>query len=326
MSTVLKVVWIIALAALLTACGGQPAAAPTAAPTSTPAPTDTPAPTNTPVPTDTPAPTNTPAPTDTPIPAAGAAGGGAAQAINAGLEKVKDASAYRVSIQMDASGDLGLGAPEVAQGGPLQLIAMEGEVAGADSHVTLKGVLSAFMGADPEQGLELITAGGKSYVRGPAPLLGATEAKWYELPQDGSSPASSLRSDAIVGGLTEANMDLSGFQEAGEEELDGQRCQVYTGDKEATIKAFEQVGSQGLPGPQSFAEVRRAELRFWICEDGYFHQLVLDTEGVPEGQETPVAYTLTMRLYDFDADITVEAPEDAAKLETPALGLPTPTP
>jgi hypothetical protein len=316
------------LAYALAACGGQPAAVPTAAPTAPP----TQAPTATPIPTDTPVPTNTPPPA-TPTPASASAGSSSAaageveQAIAAGLEQVQSASAYRVELEMAATGNLGMGAPAQGAGGPVALISLAGDVAGEDSRLTLKGLFSAFLGANPDQGLELITVDGASYVRGPAPLLGATEAQWYELPADGSSPASAVRSDQIVGGLVGADLDLSGFEAAGEETLDGQRCQVYVGDKEATTRAFEAVGDQGLPGPQSFEEVTRAELKFWICEDGYFHQLALDTEGVPEGQTEPVGYTLTMRLFDFDADITVEAPADAEQLESIAVpGLPTPTP
>lgn len=313
----------VLLALLLAACGGQPAAAPTPAPTAPP--TNTPAPTNTPIP-----PTATPLPpTPTPAPASPAASGAGQteveQAIAAGIERVRDASAYRVKLEMTASGAF-MGAAG-GTGAGTQLIAIEGDVVGANSHLTLRGLFSALLGADPLQGLELISVDGTSYVRGPAPLLGATEDRWYELPDDGSSPASAVRADQIVGGLESANLDLSGFEAAGAEELDGQQCQVYVGDKEATVAAFEAVGSDGLPGPQNFEEVERAELRFWICEDGYFHQLQLDTEGVPEGQTESVGYTMLMRLFDFDAPITVEAPADAAPLEiSPALGLPTPTP
>ncbi|MEN9933535.1 MAG: hypothetical protein RLZZ387_114 [Chloroflexota bacterium] len=314
MRKLIDLVRLAMLAAVMTACGGPAAAVPTPAPTATPVP-----PTATPVP-----PTATPAPpTATPAPAA--QGGDAAAAITAGLEQVKQADTYRVSMAMSASGNAVQG--QAAGGsGPVQLIAVEGDVAGEDSRLRLSGLFSAFMGADPTTGLEMISVGGTSYVRGPAPLLGAAEAAWYELPADGSSPVSSIEPGQIVGGLTGSDMDLSGFTAAGEEELDGQRCQVYAGDREATMRAFETVGEQGLPGPQGFSEVERAELKFWVCEDGYFHQLVLDMEGLPEGQTEPVAYTIELRMYDFDADIRVEAPADAQPLQVPGLELPTPTP
>jgi hypothetical protein len=210
--------------------------------------------------------------------------------------------------------------------GPVQVIGAEGEVVGEDSSIRLRGLFGQLLGADPAQGLELITVGGKSYVRGPVPLLGAPQAAWYALPEDGSSPANAVKPGEFVGGLTGADLDLSGFAAAGEEQLDGRQCRVFVGDKEATERAFARMSGEGLPGPQSFEEVRRAEMKFWVCEDGYFHKLTLDSEGVPEGQTEPVSYLVTVRLFDFDADITIAAPPNPSPLETTTMpGLPTAT-
>jgi hypothetical protein len=249
-----------------------------------------------------------------------------ADAIQAGLTKIEEAGSYRVALTMTASGNLGEGVPGVQPGQPVELIAAEGEVEGEDSRLVIRGLLSAFMGADPQEGLEVLTVGGTSYLRGPAPLLGANEARWYELPSDGSSPASSIQSGQIVGGLTEQDLDLSGFTAAGTEQLDGQQCQVYVGDKEATIRAFEQVDSQGIPGPQSLSEVDQAEMKFYICADGYLHQMTLDFEGTAEGQSEPAAFVLNLKLSDFDADIRITPPDSPAKLEAPAFPMTTPTP
>jgi len=303
---------------LLAACGGQaavPTPAPTAAPTATIAATATPRPTNTPLP-----------PTATPVPATAtpaAAQGAAAEAISASFEQVRDAASYRLELDVASTGAaLGGSALGVAS----QLIGASGEVAGDDSHITLTGLFGQLLGADPTKGLELITANGKSYVRGPVPLLGAAEARWYELPADGSSPASSVQPGAVVGGVLSDDMDLSGFVAGDQEQLDGQTCQMYIGDKDATIAAFEQVEGQGLPGPQNFSEVRRAEMRFWVCEDGYLHKLTLDTEGLQAGQSEPIGYTMDVRLFDFGADVEIEAPADAEPVTPPSFGLPTPTP
>jgi hypothetical protein len=303
---------------LLAACGGQaavPTPAPTVAPTATAAPTATPRPTNTPLP-----PTATPAP---PTATPGAAEGKAAEAISASFEQVRDAASYRLELDVASTG-AALGSAE--PGSASQLIGATGEVAGDDSHITLTGLFGQLLGADPAKGLELITVDGTSYVRGPVPLLGAAEARWYELPADGSSPASSVQPGAVVGGVLSDDMDLSGFVAGDEEQLDGQTCQVYIGDKDATVAAFEQIGDQGLPGPQNFSEVRRAEMRFWVCEDGYLHKLTLDTEGLQAGQSEPIGYTMNVRLFDFGADVDIAAPAGAEPVTPPSFGLPTPTP
>ena len=77
------------------------------------------------------------------------------------------------------------------------------------------------------------------------------------------------------------------------------------------------LGSTGLPGAAELENVERADLRFWVCEDGYFHQMTLDFAGTTEGQEEPVELALLLRLYDFDGDISVTAPADAEPIAIP---------
>lgn len=294
----------VCAALALAGCGGA-ASAPTPAPTATATPTATPAPTATA--TAIPA---SPAATSEP-----AAGDGSGPLIAAAMDRTRAAGSYRLALTMRGTGPAGVGSG--AAGGPVPMIDARGEVAGDASRVTLAGVFGALLGADPAAGLEMISAGGASYVRGPAPLLGALEDAWYVLPPDGSSPASSVRPTELVGGVLDAQYDLSGFRAAGETSLDGQACRVYAGDRAATIRAFEQVGQGGLPGPRSFSEVRQAEMTFTVCEDGFVHQLTVDVAGLQPGQSEESGYQLDVRLSGFDEPISVAAPADARELVKP---------
>lgn len=294
---VTRIVTLMVIVFVLAACGGA-AAEPTAVPA-----------TNTPAPTSTPRPTATPMPTETPVPVASAP-----EAIRAGLASAAEITTYRVELSLLVSGNLGEGMPAAPAGQPMEMIGMRGEVEGENSRLTLSGLLAAFLGADPEKGTEFVTVDGKTYLRGPVALLGATDDGWYELPADQESPTSSFSSGQITDSFSGADVDLSGFTIGGVEELDGLQCTVFVGDKETTVALFERIGEEGVTSPIPIAEVDTAETRFYICEDGRFHKMTIDMSGTPEGQTEAVSFGLLLRLYDFDADISVSAPENAQPL------------
>jgi hypothetical protein len=285
---------IVALA--LSACGGG-----ASAPTATPPPTATPAPTATPVPTATPAPVLD-----------------AKEAITTAFTKVKTATAYKVAVSFKAKGNLGDGMP--GGGNPdeeVELLSMEGSIDGKDSQIALKGIFSALLGGDPQTGVEFLSVDGKNYIKGPVPLLNAPEAKWYILPEGETSPASGFSSDQLLSSLDESKFDVTGFKVDGTEQLDGKACTIYFGDKSAVEKAFQNSEGSALPTGQ-FKELERAEMRFWICEDGYFRKMTLDMEGIAEGQTEKATIKLDFRLSDFDGDISIEAPADAVPIPTPS--------
>lgn len=288
--------FVALLSLALSACGGAAPAQPTAAPL----PTSTPAPTNTPVPTATP----TPQPvTDSKT------------ALTSAFTKVKTAKSYEIAITFRAKGALGEGAPTADPDQEITLLEMKGAIAGKDSQISLGGVLAGFLGASGDKPVEFISLNGKNYIQGPIPLLNAPEAKWYELPEGQSSPTSGFSSDQLLGSVENDKLDLGSFTVAGAETLDGKQCTIFKGDKDAIEAAFKD--SQGGLPTGSFKEFSSADLRLWVCEDGYFRKMALEIVGIPEGQTESATIKIDFLLSNFDGDVTITAPADAVPIPTP---------
>lgn len=192
---------------------------------------------------------------------------------------------------------------------------MSGEFKGEDSHFTLKGLLASFVGADPEQGMEVIVVGGESYVRGPVPLLGATEDKWYILEgEQGSVAEPPVQTDDLFSSFAGSDADLSQLESQGTEELDGQQCTVYGADREATIELIQSSDPESLPfgAPE---DVEDAQIKIWICEDGLLHQLQFSMEGTDQDTQQEMAFDVLLHITEFNGDVTITAPEDAEPLQ-----------
>ncbi len=324
---------LMLLALLASACsGGAPAALqPTevqSIPTATPAPTNTPVP-----PTDTPVP-----PTQTPAAVATTALSGNASGLSgifgSALDKAKAATVYRVDMQMSARGAFGAlsqeGTPAPAVNQDVPLFSINGEVKDQDSHFKMQGFIAAFLGADPTKGLEVTTVGSKAYIHGPVPMLGATEDKWYEMPASQASAVKPpLTSQSFLDSLTQSGMNPNDFKKTGTETLDNQSCDVYTGDKDAVMKAFQDVGKAAGGTGDSNQVIDTADFKFWICSDGFMHQVRLSVEGHDKTKpDQKGSFLMLLHLSDLNgSDIQIQAPANAEPLKMPSfLNLGTPTP
>lgn len=287
-----------------------------AAPTPTPVP---PTPTSTPVPTPTPRPTATPLPTPTPPPAAASA-----DVIQGGMLAATQADSYRIEVSIKMKDTTGEGAPMASPDGMIEVISMKGEVAGKNSRVEIGGLFAVLLSGDSEKSAQFVTVDGKSYIRGPAPLFGATENAWYELPYEQASSAGTVTLDQFTDPLQQSGaLDPGSFTPGGFEMLDGQRCAIFIGDKETTIRLLSSVDQQGTFVPE---EVEQGETRLFICDDGRLHKMTIDLSGTPAGQTEPTSLSMLIRLYDFNSNIRIVAPTDARPLAPPLFALPTPTP
>jgi hypothetical protein len=248
-----------------------------------------------------------------------------AGAIQKAFEKSVALNAYRMEIEMKAKGDLGNLPGGVNPNQEFVLLGMSGAVNGKDTHFVIKGILGAFFGGDANKGFEMMSVGGKTYVHGPLAMLGAPEDKWYI----GDSSFKSSFSDPNQMVKPNENMDLNGFRKTGSETLDGQRCDVYTADKNSSLELFRSLNTSGAPNQDALGALDNAETKIWICDDGYFHQLAMNMEG--HSQSNPAQKTaiqLKMRVFDLNANIKITAPANAAPMQAPAFffGTPTATP
>lgn len=299
---------LVALLALMLAACGPAATAPTA---TLPPPTATPLP-----------------PTATPVPATATAQPVTATQgdLAAALEKSKELKKYRVTLDITGKGALGQAIPNASPDQEVALIQMSGEFDNNNSRFVLKGFLATFLGADQAKGIEFISFDGQSYVRGPIQLLGATEDKWYVVPQEQSSVTRPpLEANQVFDALSGSEGDFSGFTPSGTEQLDGSTCTVYTADKEATTKAIEGLGATQLGAGE--ANIEAAEMKFWACEDGYIRQIQATFSGSEKSEpDQKVNLAMLMRISDINGNFTVTAPQDAVPLQMPALTVPTTTP
>lgn len=311
--------FLILFLILLAACAAPQAEVPSTTPvpptaTAVPAPptiTATPAPpTATPVPTATP----TPAPSATPTP--GAAATPAGGALGAALARTAGASSYRLDLSVTGQGAV-QAAP--AGGAPTTLIAMTGAFAGSDFEYRLTGSVAAMLAADPQAGLQAISAGGTSYIRGPVPLLGAIEDAWYILPPaQAAMVAPPVSATSTAGALARANPDFVGFVPGPEEQRGGQACRRYTGDRAATLGLLKSLGQAGLPVESDPARISEASSAIVVCADGYLYDLDLAYSGTTATEQpAPFTIDLRLRLSGFDETITITAPQGARPLPSP---------
>lgn len=282
------------------------------------------APTETPVP-----PTETPIPpTVTPVPSV--SGGTLLDA----LGKVKGATTYRVDLSISGRGNFAAAGAPTPQAGepdkPVTLVVMKGEVNGKDAHFTLQGILTAFLGIDPEKTFEVISHDGNAYLKGPVPLLGANEERWYQAPPQAASVAQPpLTPGSFLESFGETGINPADFKSAGTETLDGVSCEIFAGDKSAVVNAFMRLGGATGASQDDLDSIDNAEFKFWVCADGYLHQVKMLIEGHQKDDPSQKgAFEILMKIMDFDANIVITPPADAILLQLPEQSDPqaSPTP
>jgi SH3-like domain-containing protein len=239
-------------------------------------------------------------------------------ALKSALIKTAPITVYRMDMDMIAKGALvnGLGGTSAGSSQEESILTLSAAVNGKDAQFTMKGVLSSFMGADPSKGVEFITVAGKSYVHGPLPMIGAKENKRY-VATDAQGLGSMAQSQDL-GALAQA--DMSAFKLTGSESLDNRRCEIYgSNDKLSIAKAFQSFGTGTFAGAGDMQGMDWAELKFWVCDDGYFHKLYLSFEGAEKANPANKGgMTMSFHIYDFNAAITITPPAGAVPLEQSA--------
>lgn len=293
---------LIILLLALAAC-----AAPVAeVPTTTPAPTATPPPTATP----------TPLPTATLAPSATPAAAQAGSAINAALARSASADTYRLDLSLRGSGSaVSLGNATAAE---TELLGMQATFVNDDYEFTLSGVLAVLLGGDPARGIQALRADEQSYVRGPLALVGASDNAWYRLsPEQAALAAPPVSADSSLGAVQRAGAKFEGFTPGPSEQRNGQQCQSYLGDRDATVALLDSLSQSGLPASASPDDITSAESTVVVCADGYLHGLSLTFAGRQGEPAQPFGYSLEVELSDFEAPLVISAPADAREPPAP---------
>jgi len=241
-----------------------------------------------------------------------------AVALDAAMKKAQTAKQGRFNMNFSMEGDFGSDIPPGwAQDGKLTLIAVNGATKGADSQLAIQGMLASMLGADPNKGIEFMTVDGKTYLRGPMTFLGITDDKWYVATGASQLPTNNASPEQLLTGL-DRNLNWAGIRAAGVETLDGMNCQTYIADKAATLdgmKAFDDATKQ-LPSDFNVDAVEFAETKFWICDDGYFHQMTLNLRAKNKSKPSEmIGMAIAIHLYDYDGNFKITPPENATPLD-----------
>jgi hypothetical protein len=246
----------------------------------------------------------------------------------AAIAKTAIAPSYQLELTMSVKGMPPEAAAifgSLAPGQDVSLIDVAGKHRGKDTQLTIKGALLTFFGFDPGKPLEVIEAAGKTYIHGPAPMLGATENKWYVLDQStgDQSFAEGLQAGVEQGfdykSLTSA--DLSFITAMGKQTLHGRQCDIYGAtDKNAIVKALASASTTAVSA-RDLDQIDRAEVKFWVCDDGYFHQAWVSIEGATADRPNDtIGFRMRLSLFDYNGTFTIGAPPNPARLDPPNLG------
>ncbi len=249
----------------------------------------------------------TPRPTNTRVPGP----------IQDAWDKTATAHAQRFEMNMTLAGDI-WNLPG-ATGSKIEFSFMnfKGEFQGRDSHFVLKGYAVDYL-IPSDKGIEMINLGDQIYLRGPVPLLGAPEAKWYVEKVSALDRSRPVARPTDWMGYGYGNANWSGLKKSTPETLDGQRCDVYRGDKTATLVLYQSRNPAYVPGEDSFADFDAAESKVWVCGDGYVHQFLLSiTTHSKYDPKQKGTLRLQMRFYDINGNIKITAPANATPLNLP---------
>lgn len=277
-------------------------------------------------------------PTVAPTSASGQTGGTTAAPVASGplqdaITKTKNAAAYRVNLNVSGQGNFASTAgptpdPTAPADKPIVLLAMQGEVNGKDAHYSIQGKLTEQLGISSDKTFEVVSSAGDAYVKGPVPILGANEDKWYKLPANAAQIAEPpLTPASFLDSFGQAGINPTDFKSAGTETLDTQSCDVYAGDKTAVVNAFSRLGGSSGATQEDLDSIDNAEFKFWICGDGYLHQVRMLIQGHDKtNKDQKGSFEILVKLTDFGTAIQITPPPDSSPLQLPQSGTPETSP
>ena len=243
----------------------------------------------------------------------------ASSAILPALDKSQKVNVYRMQMDVSAKGVIS-GTTNAAQ--EISLINMTGEVNNKDVHITMKGMVALLFTGDVNAAFEMMSVGGKEYVKGPMPLLGAKENKWYILSNAGATSSVSASPDDFYGAFMNGDVDLYSFTKTRTESLDRLQCDVYNASQAEAMRAFASLSPDlNLTNAQiqQLEQIRgKAELALWVCADGFVHQMKMGLEGKDVSGKTG-GFNMTVHVYDFNSPINIIPPANPLTATNPFL-------
>lgn len=245
----------------------------------------------------------------------------------AAAERTAGIDTYEVQFSVRARGTMAAPRARTPPAGEVLLSDLEGIFAAGDTFLLYRSPDVAALGYDPQRGIEMVMARGNAYAVGPLPLSGAHESRWYNL---GPRASAQVRLplevaavlDDLTGGVTPTQLTRARF-----EQLDGKRCTVYRGGREAVVAALVGLGravtnETDKSVAQQLAGVRmdKAEYLAWVCDDGYIRQVRVTATGYQQQRPSlRFGADIVLRLSAIGSrTLAVTPPIDAVKLRAVA--------
>lgn len=291
-----------------------------------PTPTDGPPPTEIVYPpTWTPEPTQGPSPlppTQTPNP-------GAAAVVKA-VKNTDGLNVYSTEVTLTVTSKT-VSLYGESPGSPLTLLHMRGSLVNNDGKLEMNGAVISTLTGDTHRPLELVQIGGRDYIQGPLPGLGADQNKWYYADASANSQlAISLNTRLRLDILSSAKSPPPPFNQVGTEKLYGRSCTRYhvEGSDAGKFIAASAAQQELLLGTLNRypLDVTRGQIDVWACDDGYIHRVDYQMRvlcGCKRNDSIDIGVSL--HLWDINIIIPVQAPAGAIPLNKD-FSYPTPVP
>lgn len=172
----------------------------------------------------------------------------------------------------------------------IELLTADGERQGDNSRMTLHGLLAILCGCADSPSIYF---GDKFYYQ-----RGGT---WYFRPRSSKANDFDFDSKKVL------SPNLSEFSKVGTEAVDGQSCDMYTIDKQAGRRLFEQ---NNIIPAELMSDVVNTEVTYWVCPDGYVHQSRVRADLLRPDGGTNISRS-DIHYFDFGAPIEIAPPPDA---------------
>lgn len=198
------------------------------------------------------------------------------------------------------------------------------KIKGRDAYIKVKGVIATMLDADPVNGFEMMQIGNNLYIHGPLPAYEAAENKWYVVNAAANQSIAQEFTYGFNQGLDIESLqraDLSLLQSMGKQTLHGKQCDIYgSSNANVVMRAFGSLLSDGLSS-ERLKSIDEAEFKFWVCNDGYFHQMTMalaaTTKDLPSQK---VSTRSSLAMFDYNGAFVISAPQNAVRLDTPTVG------
>lgn len=164
---------------------------------------------------------------------------------------------------------------------------------------------------------DVIVLGNSVFIKGLTGVPSIEPDRWYELPEAAQAGVRRLpTARGLIASFDPAEMGKAEFQSSGNEDLDGEKCSIWTAQKPEIIQQLIGV-TDDSDLKTRLGEIDSSELKIWTCSDGFIHQLIGEVKGhATDNPENTASITLKFLMNDFEAAVDIQAPSDPLPFPT----------